>query len=121
MELWYSIPGHAPYKDAERFPGFAYVCELWDEGHIRAASDKAYPLYATDEAGTSLDCLFYLTQFGNPDIVGASIADGDVWVNTYIANIPDNNKKMNDYFELAFTKLKNSLKQYYGFSDEQLK
>ena len=121
MELWYSTPGHAPYKDAERFPGFAYVCELWDEGHIRAASDKAYPLYAVDETGTTLDCLFYLTQFGNPDIVGATIADGDVWVNTYIANIPDNNKKMNDYFEIAFTNLKKSLKQYYGFTDEQLK
>ena len=121
MEIWYSTPGHAPYKDAERFPGFAYVCELWNEGHIRAASDKAYPLYYTDETGTSLDCLFYLTQFGNPEIVGASISDGDVWINTYIANIPENNAKMNEYFDKAFLKIRQSLINYYGYKESDFK
>lgn len=117
MEIWYSTPGHAPYKDAERFPGFAYVCELWNEGHIRAASDKAYPLFVTDDAGETLDCLFYLNKYSDPDEIGATIDQGNVWISTYIANIPDNNAKMNQYFDKAFLKIRESLKKYYGYTD----
>ena len=122
MQLWYATPGHAAYKDTEKFPGFAYVCELWDEGHIRAASDKAYPLSYIDSTGTTIDCLAYLTQFGNPDYVGnVTLSDGDTWVNTYIAGIEEWNTKMNGYFNEAFLLVRNALKEYYGYSDSDFK
>lgn len=116
MELWYSIPNHAPYADVERFPGFAYVCELWNDGEIRAASDKAYPLTYYDETGTEIDCLAYLSQYGNPDYVGnISIADGDTWVNTYLAGVAEWNTKMNEDFNKAFQQVKDALVEYYKY------
>lgn len=117
MEIWYSTPGHAPYKDEDKFPGFAEVVRLWNAGNINSFSDKAYPLTYLDSTGTTIDCVEYLTQFGNPDIVGNVTITDDTWTNTYIAGISEWNDIMNTRIETAFQNIKDSLKTYYGFTD----
>lgn len=117
MDLWYSTPGHAAYQNTTKFPGFAEVCRLWNDGKIYSVSDKAYPLSYTDSDGTAIDCLAYLTQFGNPDYVGNVTISDTTWANTYIAGIPEWNTRMNGYFTNAFALLETSLKNYYGFND----
>ena len=119
MEIWYSTDTHAAYADAEKFPGFAYVKELWNDGYVLAASDKAYPLSYYDESGNKVDCLEYLSQYGNPDYVGnVAISDGDVWVNTYLAGVTEWNEKMNTYFGNSFGQIKSALNKYYKYNVE---
>lgn len=117
MEIWYSTPNHAGYKDAQRFPGFAKVVELWAEGAIYGISDKAFPRYYHIEGdATDYDILEAVNKFGDPEFVGVDITD-PTWYSTYSAFIKTYNKNINAHYDTAFADLKASMKEFYGWKD----
>ena len=115
MEIWYSTALHAPYADADKMPGFAYLLELWNDGKIWDISDKTYP-YRVMEDGTQVNCLREWLDVTSADITGVAITDPS-WVDTVKANLDDWNEKINARFRIAEQSIKDGLITYYGYTD----
>lgn len=121
MNYWYQPASHAPFADSKKFNGFAKVVEMYKNQKIYSVSDKTYPFTYVDESGNKVDCLEYLSQYANPDVVGNVSINDETWVNTYIAGIDIWNDKMNDRFKTSFDKLKANIQKYYHWSEDQFK
>lgn len=117
MEIWYSTEGHAAYANADKFPGFAKVLEVWNAGQINCISDKAHPVKYSDSNGTAIDCFEYIRMYSNPDYIGNVTIFDETWAATYIAGIKEWNEKMNGYIDESYAILRSALKDYYGFKD----
>ena len=117
MEIWFSTTNHAPYQDATKFRGFAKVIDLWSKGMIYGISDKAFPRYYHLEGdSTDYSILSEIENFWNEEVVGVSITD-PAWLSTYRAFLRTYNARINERYNQAFSELKATLKQYYGWTD----
>jgi len=113
MDVWYSIPAHSILDDAARFPGFATVVELWEDGQMWDVSDKAYPYFHQFEGANRANLHEWL-QMGNAEVTGATFTD-DQWVDTIKAQLPTWNEDMNARFAESIATLKTGLEEFYGF------
>lgn len=117
MAIWYSLDNHAPYKDADDFPGWHYTVELWEEGNIAGVSDKAYPLTYRDDANNEINCLFYIDEFG----MGDNSITSPSWYDDYVGGLAAGNFTMNERFNTAYENIRTALTKYYGFKDKDFK
>ncbi|MDY0347066.1 MAG: ABC transporter substrate-binding protein [Acholeplasma sp.] len=120
MAVWYSLPTHEYFKDAERTPGFQKILEIFNEGKIYDVADKAYPWNFT-EAGETKQIFHEWNQMGNPatltgnpEATSPEILDGVAFTDAVLAKLPEWNVLFNARFEAAFNELKAGLEQYYG-------
>lgn len=119
MEIWYSIDAHKIYQDEEKMPGFAKVVELWKEGQTWDYSDKTTPVTIT-ENGEKQSCLYEWENMWDEEVSGAWQTDPD-WVDNVKAKLSDWNEAINEDLKSAVTQLQDSLKEYYGFTDDDFK
>lgn len=116
MEIWYSTPTHQRFADKNKMPGFQKVLELWEKGQFWDISDKAYPYYVMED-GTRREANYEWTYIYNVDIAGALRTDPN-WLDQVKAKLPDWNAKINERYKLAEQQLRDGLKEFYGFTDE---
>lgn len=116
MEIWYSIPAHERYADAEKMPGFQKVVEIFkDESKTWDYSDKCFPCTVTEDGETKF-CLYEWKNMWDGNIAGSYQTEPD-WLNNVKSRLTDWNTKINVRFVQAETQLRDALKQYYGFTD----
>jgi len=116
MEIWYSIPAHERYADADKMPGFQKVVEIFkDEEATWDYSDKCFPCTITEEGDTKA-CLYEWQNMWNGDIAG-SFQTEESWVNDVKAKLSDWNTNINERFAQAQVQLQEALVTYYGFDE----
>lgn len=116
MEVWYSTLTHQRFGDKDKMPGFQKVVELWEKGQFWDVSDKAYPYYVMED-GTNKEASYEWTYIYQKDITGALRTDAN-WLDQVKAKLPDWNKTINERFIVAENQLKDGLKNFYGFTDD---
>jgi hypothetical protein len=119
MEVWYSTLTHQRFADEAKMPGFQKVIELWEKGQFWDVSDKAYPYFIMED-GTRKEADFEWKNIHNKDISGAFRAEPN-WLDQVKAKLPDWNKVINERYVLADQQLRDGLKEFYGFSDDNFK
>ncbi len=119
MEIWYSSPTHQRFADKEKMPGFQKVLELWEKGQFWDISDKAYP-YFVQEDGAQKAANYEWSNIYNKDISGALRTDPN-WLDQVKSKLPDWNKVINERYVLAEVQLRDGLKEFYGFTDDNFK
>lgn len=116
MEIWYTSPTHQRFADTAKMPGFQKVLELWEKGQFWDVSDKTYPYFVMED-GTSKAANYEWANIYQKDITGALRTDAN-WLDQVKAKLPDWNKTINERFVTAEEQLKDGLKNFYGFTDE---
>lgn len=116
MEIWYSIPAHQVYKDAESKPGFQKVVEIFKDGtKTWDYSNKSVPCTITED-GKEKACLYEWQNMWDGNIAG-SYQTEDSWLNDVKARLSTWNENANKRFVQAEKELQDALKKYYGFAD----
>lgn len=116
MDIWYSTTTHERFKDVNKMPGFRKVVELWEKGQFWDVSDKAFPYYVMED-GTKKACAYEWVNVYQKDIAGALRTDPN-WLDQVKAKLPDWNTTINARFVQAEQQLKDGLKNYYGYAEE---
>ncbi len=119
MDIWYSTLTHQRFADANKMPGFQKVLELWEKGQFWDISDKAYPYFITED-GTQKAAAFEWVNIYNKDVSGALRTDAN-WLDQVKSKLPDWNKTINERYILSDTQLRDGLKEFYGFADDNFK
>jgi len=119
MEIWYSVPTHQRFADKEKMPGWQKILELWEKGQIWDISDKAFPYRTTDDQDQVVECAYEWINMWDPAVTGLPRFE-DAWLGTVKGLLPEWNETINGRFEKAFNELKAALKNFYGFTDEDL-
>lgn len=119
MEIWYSVNTHTRYADKAKMPGFHYIVELWEKGQFWDISDKCYP-YNIMVDGTQTACLYEWLNATQVDVAGAGSTDAN-WLDNVKARLSDWNININKRFVQAEQGIKDGLKNYYGFTDNDFK
>lgn len=116
MEIWYSIPAHQRYADAEKMPGFQKVVEIFKDGtKTWDYSDKCYPCTITED-GSKKECMYEWNNMWDGNVAGSYQTEKS-WLNDVKARLSDWNKNINERFAEAEKQLQDALKKYYGFTD----
>lgn len=115
MEIWFSAPNHARFKDPAVMPGFHEVLRIFQEGQFWAVSDKAYP-WTYNYEGASRPILYEWLNMWDPAVAGASRNDAN-WADNVKSKLGDWNTAFNQRFEESSKALKDGLKQFYGYKD----
>jgi hypothetical protein len=115
MEIWYSAPNHARFKNPATMPGFHEVLRIWQAGQFWAVSDKAYP-WTYNYEGASRPILYEWLNMWDPAVAGASRNDAN-WADNVKSKLGDWNTAFNQRFEESSKALKDGLKQFYGYKD----
>ncbi len=119
MEIWYSVNTHTRYADKDKMPGFHYIVELWEKGQFWDISDKCYP-YNIMVDGTQTACLYEWLNATQVEVAGAGSTDAN-WLDNVKARLSDWNTNINKRFVQAEQGIKDGLKNYYGFTDNDFK
>lgn len=124
MEIWYSVDIHQRFKDKDKMPGWHYVLELWEKGQVWDVSDKAYPMYFTDDSGQRK---LNLHEWQNANTVEVAELIGvdttlrrldPQFVQKLIAKLPEWNQIANERFKKGDQELRTALKTFYGYTDK---
>ena len=116
MKIWYSALTHQRFSDEAKMPGFQKVLELWEKGQFWDVTDKAYPYYVMED-GTRKEANYEWTYIYQKDVTGALRTDAN-WLDQVKAKLPDWNKTINERFVLAEQQVKDGLKEFYGFTED---
>ncbi len=116
MEIWESHPAHKGYADKE---GFQKVVELYKEGKSWDYVDKCW-YKKINENGDSKYTLYEWINSGSEDVSGSWATDKN-WADNVKSKLADWDDTINKRIEKATQDLKDALKKYYGFTDDQLK
>jgi ABC-type glycerol-3-phosphate transport system substrate-binding protein len=122
MEIWYSTPIHARFKNATLMPGWQKVLEIWEAGQVWDVSDKAYP-WNYDNEGVSTPILYEWQNIYNPAVVtGDPAATGPLrheagWTAAVLAKLAQWNTDINARFVTVEADLRAGLKEFYGKTD----
>jgi ABC-type glycerol-3-phosphate transport system substrate-binding protein len=122
MEIWYSTPIHARFKNATLMPGWQKVLEIWEAGQVWDVSDKAYP-WNYDNEGVSTPILYEWQNIYNPTVVtGDPDATGPLrheagWTAAVLAKLAQWNTDINARFVTVEADLRAGLKEFYGKTD----
>ena len=92
---------------------------VYKEGQTWDYSDKTTPVSIT-ENGEKQSCLYEWENMWDENVAGAWQTDPD-WVDNVKSRLADWNTAMNKDLEAATEQLKESLKEYYGFTDADFK
>lgn len=126
MEIWYSTPIHARFKDAAKMPGWQKVLEIWEAGQVWDVSDKAYP-WTYDNEGTRSPILYEWANIYNPAVVTGDpsatepLRHQSAWTPTVLAKLGQWNTAINSRYIEAEEELRAGLKQFYGKTDEDFR
>ncbi|MBS3972298.1 MAG: hypothetical protein KGZ84_04730 [Erysipelotrichia bacterium] len=112
MDIWFSTPNHARFKDPNRMPGFHEVLRIWEAGQFWAVSDKAYP-WTYNFEGASRPILYEWLNMWNPEVAGASRTDAN-WADNVKSKLGDWNTAFNQRFDESSNALRQGLIQFYG-------
>ena len=116
MKVWYSVDTHKRMGDAAKMPGWQKCVELWEKGELWDISDKAYPMYVTED-GVSKACTYEWTNYYTDEVMSAKRSE-DNWLDEIKSKLPEWNELANKRFAQAEEDLKSALKNYYGFTDK---
>lgn len=116
MDIWYTTATHQRFADAAKMPGFQYVIELWEKGQFWDISDKAFPYYVMED-GTRREANWEWGNIGNRDVSGALRTDPN-WLDQVKAKLSDWNATINQRFNVSDQQLRDGLKEFYGFKDD---
>ncbi|MBR3645531.1 MAG: hypothetical protein IKN54_03865, partial [Lachnospiraceae bacterium] len=120
MDIWYSIPIHKRYADAEKMPGFQEVVKIFgDPERTWDYSDKCFPCTVT-ENGETKECLFEWNHSWDGEIAGSYQTEPN-WANDVKSRLSDWNQLANERFAKADEQLRDALKEYYGKTDADFK
>ncbi len=119
MEIWASVPTHQRFGDAKKMPGFQKVIEIWEKGQFWDISDKAYPLKIMQD-GTRVEADKEWRFIYQAENVSVLRTDPN-WLDEVKSKLPDWNTNINQRFVEADNQLREGLKSYYGFTDENFK
>ncbi len=115
MEIWYSVPTHAKYADADKMPGWQKCLELWESGEMWDVSDKAYPM-KIQEDGVDKECMYEWTYYYLEEMITAKRAS-DGWLDEIKSKLPEWNTLANERFVKADADLKKALTDFYGYTE----
>lgn len=116
MDIWYTTATHQRFADEAKMPGFQYVIELWEKGQFWDISDKAYPYYVMED-GTMREANWEWANIWNRDVSGALRTDPN-WLDQVKAKLSDWNATINQRFNVSDQQLRDGLKEFYGFKDD---
>lgn len=116
MEIWNQHPAHQKYADKE---GFQKVVELFKEGSSWDYVTKCWTSYVTENGEQKLT-LFEWVNCGGEEVAGAWMGEAN-WADSVKAKLADWEETCNGRITTAQDQLKDALKKYYGYTDEQLK
>jgi ABC-type glycerol-3-phosphate transport system substrate-binding protein len=116
MEIWYSVPIHQRFADADLMPGFQKVLEIYEAGQFWDVSDKAYPYFVTDEGGTRVENMLEWNELNDAERIGALRTDSD-YTDSVTALLADWNTRINQRFLDSREELRQALIEYYGYSE----
>ena len=122
MEIWYSTPIHARFKNATLMPGWQKVLEIWEAGQVWDVSDKAYP-WNYDNEGVSTPILYEWQNIYNPAVVtGDPTATSPMrheagWTAAVLAKLAQWNTDINARYVTVEADLRAGLKEFYGKTD----
>lgn len=122
MEIWYSTPIHARFKNATLMPGWQKVLEIWEAGQVWDVSDKAYP-WNYDNEGVSTPILYEWQNIYNPAVVtGDPAATSPLrheagWTAAVLAKLAQWNTDINARYVTVEADLRAGLKEFYGKTD----
>ncbi len=119
MEIWYSTLTHQRFADEVKMPGFQKVLELWKKGQFWDVSDKTYPYFVMED-GTRREADYEWRFIYNKDIAGALRTDAN-WLDQVKAKLPDWNTTINQRYITAEQQLRDGLKEFYGFTENDFK
>lgn len=119
MEIWYTSPIHQRMGDKDKMPGFQKCVELWEKGQFWDVSDKTYPKFVMED-GTRKDADHEWKFIYQADIAGAQRHEAN-WLDQVKAKLPDWNTKINERYNLAEQQLRDGLKEFYGYTDDNFK
>ncbi len=115
MEIWFSSPRHAMYKESSMV-GFAAVNDLIKSGDVKAISDKSYPWFYTDpDSGESRRIFEEFLSYYTIDEVGISDSG---WYDAFAAKLPEWEVLFNDRLDNAFTGIREGLIEFYGYTED---
>jgi len=117
MTLWYSVPKHQRFGDADLMPGFQEVLRIYEEGQFWDVSDKAFPYFYSD-AGTRRENLYEWKNYYSAD-VNSGVAKGSAnFMDTLLGNLSTWNELANQRFAQSFEEMETGLVTYYGYKEE---
>jgi hypothetical protein len=116
MEIWYTTLTHQRFGDEKKMPGFQKCIELWKAGQFWDISDKAYPYFVMED-GTQKQADYEWKFIHLPEVAGAKRAEPN-WLDQVKAKLSDWNTTINQRYVLAEQQLRDGLKEFYGFDDD---
>lgn len=111
MEIWYSIPIHERFADADAMPGFHYVLELWNAGQFWDVSDKLYPWFH-DFEGARRSNLYEFENMWNIDVAGAVRTEAN-WADNVKARLGEWDDLADQRFAESHAALQAGLEAFY--------
>jgi hypothetical protein len=112
MEIWYTLPTHQRFGDADKMPGFQKVLELWEAGQFWDVSDKSYP-WTYDFEGAARNITYEWDNSWNIDVTGAVRTDAN-WLDQVYSKLPDWNEQFNLRWAEKFVLVEEALEKYYA-------
>ncbi|HHX12184.1 MAG TPA: hypothetical protein GX731_05125 [Clostridiales bacterium] len=116
MDIWYTTSTHQRFADEAKMPGFQRVIELWEKGQFWDISDKAYPYYVMED-GTMREANWEWGNIWNVEVSGALRTDPN-WLDQVKAKLSDWNATINQRYNVSDQQLRDGLKEFYGFKDD---
>ncbi len=117
MNIWYQPVKHQRFSDANLMPGFHEVLRIYEEGQFWDVSDKAYPWFYNVEE-TRREILYEWKNYWDETVNGGVTTEDANFTDTIYGLLDGWNTDSNARFAEQFEKLKEGLKIYYGFTDE---
>ncbi|HHT97871.1 MAG TPA: hypothetical protein GXZ90_08270 [Clostridiales bacterium] len=119
MNIWYSSETHKRFADKTKMPGWQKVLELWEKGQFWDISDKSYPYYVMEDGSVKAAAHEWLF-IHEEDIAGARRTDAN-WLDQVKSKLPDWNSVINARYKLSEQQLRDGLKEFYGFAEDNFK
>ena len=110
MALWFQA-GRQRFGDANLMPGFQYVMQLWEQGHLINFSDKSSPWRYEFEGGSRLIMYEWLRKYAY-EVTGAGDNDPH-WLDMLLSRLPDWDRQFNERFVDVQTVIDNAIATFY--------
>lgn len=114
MEIWYSLPTHSRCKD---MPGWKKCMELWEAGEIWDIPEKVYPNRIMVDGASKMCMDEWLYYYADDKMTAKRASDG--WLDEIKSKLPEWNRLANERFAESEQELKDALKDFYGYTEEE--
>lgn len=117
MQIWYTPEKHQRFADKDLMPGFQEVLRIYKEGQFWDVSDKAFPYWHTVEGTVRANMHNWRYYYAPNDNGGVEKGDAN-FEETILGNLPVWNDEFNQNFAISFEQLREGLKRWYQYTDE---